>query len=57
MLLPLLVAAGLLVVSLLSFGLSTAIMFAVMSRLVKSRLRVQLGHTGETEEPMRSMGS
>ena len=29
---------------LLLFGLSTAVMFAVMSRLITNRLRVQLGH-------------
>jgi hypothetical protein len=37
---------------LLLFGLSTAVMFAVMSRLVKSHLRVEFRDTGETEEPM-----
>jgi hypothetical protein len=32
---------------LLLFGLSTAVMFAVLSRLIASRLRSQLGHHGE----------
>jgi hypothetical protein len=35
---------------LLLFGLSTALMFAVMSRLVAHRLRVRVGGLGETEE-------
>jgi hypothetical protein len=34
---------------LLLFGLSTALMFAVMSRLVAHRLRVRVGHVGELE--------
>src|SRR5262245_13680553 len=33
---------------LLLFGLSTAVMFAVMSRLIKSRLRVKLGDLDES---------
>jgi hypothetical protein len=33
---------------LLLFGLSTAVMFAVMSRLVTNRLHLQPGHPGET---------
>jgi hypothetical protein len=40
---------------LLLFGLSTALMFAVMSHLVMNRLRFQLGHLGEAalnQEPM-----
>jgi ion channel len=32
---------------LLLFGLSTSVMFAVMSRLIANRLGVQLGHVGE----------
>jgi hypothetical protein len=32
---------------LLLFGLSTAVMFAVMSRLITNRLRSQVGHLGE----------
>ena len=32
---------------LLLFGLSTAVMFAIMSRLITHRLRFQLGHGGE----------
>jgi hypothetical protein len=34
---------------LLLFGLSTAVMFAVMSRLIRSRLRFKLGDADETE--------
>jgi len=40
---------------LLLFGLSTALMFAVMSRLITNRLRFQLGDLGEipvTQEPL-----
>ena len=32
---------------LLLFGLSTAVMFAVLSRLIATRLRFQLGHAGD----------
>ena len=32
---------------LLLFGLSTAVMFAVMSRLIANRLHFQMGHVGE----------
>ena len=32
---------------LLLFGLSTAVMFAVMNRLIMNQLRLQLGHQGE----------
>jgi hypothetical protein len=35
---------------LLLFGLSTAVMFAVMSRLITNRLRFQPGHIGEAAE-------
>jgi Ion channel len=42
---------------LLLFGLSTAVMFAVMSRLVKYRLRVQFRSTDETGEPMSTIRS
>jgi hypothetical protein len=35
---------------LLLFGLSTGVMFAVLSRLVASRLRLQLGNRGEPAE-------
>ena len=34
---------------LLLFGLSTAIMFAVMSRLIKNRLRFELGYAEESD--------
>jgi hypothetical protein len=36
---------------LLLFGLSTAVMFAVLSRLITSRLRFQRGHLGEAAGP------
>src|SRR5439155_18484061 len=36
---------------LLLFGLSTAVMFAVMSHLIANRLRHQLGQQGEEELP------
>jgi hypothetical protein len=42
---------------LLLFGLSTAVIFAVMSRLVKSRLRVEFRDPGEAEEPMPAISS
>src|SRR5262249_46220141 len=35
---------------LLLFGLSTAVMFAVMSRLISTRLHLQPGHLGEAAE-------
>ena len=40
---------------LLLFGLSTAIMFAVMSRLIKNRIRFKLGYPEETDLAERSM--
>jgi len=44
---------------LLVFGLSTAVMFAIMSRLITNRLRFQLGPLDETainQEPMSAAG-
>jgi hypothetical protein len=44
---------------LLLFGLSTAVMFAVLSRLIASRLRSQLGHVGDAagvQEPGKAAG-
>jgi hypothetical protein len=44
---------------LLLFGLSTAVMFAIMSRLIANRLRFQLGHLDETainQQPMSAAG-
>jgi hypothetical protein len=42
---------------LLLFGLSTAVMFAVMSRLVTNRIRFKLGHSGEvTDIPTQVVG-
>jgi hypothetical protein len=35
---------------LLLFGLSTAVLFAVMGRLITNRLRFQLGHPGESAQ-------
>jgi hypothetical protein len=37
---------------LLLFGLSTAVMFAVLSRLITNRLRHQHGHRSEGQEPL-----
>ena len=45
---------------LLLFGLSTSLMFAIMSRLIANRLRFQLGDLNETTgygEPQRSASS
>ena len=30
------------------FGLSTAVLFAIMSHLISRRLRAEIGHQGET---------
>jgi Ion channel len=42
---------------LLLFGLSTSLMFAVMSRLITNRLRSQLGHRGEAASGSASEGA
>jgi hypothetical protein len=42
---------------LLLFGLSTAVMFAVMSRLIATRLHHQLGHLGEAAVNPEAGGS
>ena len=42
---------------LLLFGLSTAVMFAVMSRLIATRLHLQPGHLGEAAANPEATGS